>query len=876
MVMPGVQDPHLHAVEAGINEQLCVLPAQATLAQYSQQIQACAAQQPGTGWVLASGVAMEPLLNQPTNPIDTLDAAVPNRPVLIQDNLGHGAWANTLALQAVGYHTLVGNPPGGVIHRDPNTGRLTGVVFENAQQKLRTAASPQTPANLDFAYQSLLNSLRTLAMNGVTSVSDAGGYWDRGDHLAWIRAETQGTLTVRASNALYVFPDKPMAQQITDLTALYTNDPNRLLRFNQVKIYVDGILDQGTSALNAPYNQNIGLSDTFPTGFLYFTPTELNQYSQVLEQVGFQLHFHATGDRGTKLALDAIQNAAAQNGTTNRRNRITHLFLVDNVDRPRFNSLGVVADFQYQSDAITTSYREFLRTYIGNRADTLLPGASMLNAGAKITLSSDWDANELSPFKRIQRVVRRPVEPLPDVATAIRMMTLDGAFLLHQENKTGSLEVGKFADFIVLDKNILQIPTNEIGTTRVLLTVLGGNTVYDAVTPPGATVKFSAGAYSVNEGDGSAAITVTRAGDTSAPASVEYTTLDGTAAQNRKYTAAAGALNFAAGETSKSFTVLITDNAYVEGNQTVNLSLRNPTGAVVVAAPSTAVLTIVDNDTVTPTANPADEAQFFVRQHYYDFLNRLPDAGGLAYWSGQITQCGNNQTCVNGKRIDVSNAFFYEQEYQQTGAFVFRLYRAAFGNNQPFPNPDSSNQIEAKKLPNYAAFTGDRARVIGGTSLAQGQSDLAQLFVQRPLFLLKYPATLDGPGFVDALLATMQNDLGVDLTAQRAALLTQFNLGGRGAVLYRLADDNEQANPVNNRAFINAEYNRAFVATQYFGYLRRDSDIGGFLFWLGHVNRFPVRDINGQHAMVCAFVTSAEYQQRFSSVVTHTNQECPR
>jgi Tol biopolymer transport system component len=276
------------------------------------------------------------------------------------------------------------------------------------------------------------------------------------------------------------------------------------------------------------------------------------------------------------------------------------------------------------------------------------------------------------------------------------------------------------------------------------------------------------------------------------------------------------------------------------------------------------------------SGNPLDDSYFFTRQQYLDFLNREPDPGGYDYWTSQITQCGNDQTCVRNKRIDVSNAFFYEAEYQQTGAYVYRLYRAAYGNDQPFPNPDSSNPIEAQKLPSYAAFAPDRAQVVGGPSLAQSQLDLANTFVQRPGFLAKYPASLDGPTFVDALLATIKNDIGVDLTSQRAALLDLFNSGGRGAAIYRLADDNLQTNPINNRAFIDAEYNRAFVFTRYAGYLRRDSDIGGFLFWLGQVNRGPLRDGTRQHAMVCSFTTSAEYQLRFSLVVTHSNSECPQ
>ena len=132
---------------------------------------------------------------------------------------------------------------------------------------------------------------------------------------------------------------------------------------------------------------------------------------------------------------------------------------------------------------------------------------------------------------------------------------------------------------------------------------------------------------------------------------------------------------------------------------------------------------------------------------------------------------------------------------------------------------------------------------MGGADLASGQQTLANAFALRPEFLARYPGNLDGPAFVDAVLATIKNELGPDLTSQRTALINLFNSGGRGAVLYRLADDNVQTNPINNRAFIDEEYNRAFVATQYFGYLRRDSDIGGFLFWLGQVNSAPLRDI---------------------------------
>jgi hypothetical protein len=273
-------------------------------------------------------------------------------------------------------------------------------------------------------------------------------------------------------------------------------------------------------------------------------------------------------------------------------------------------------------------------------------------------------------------------------------------------------------------------------------------------------------------------------------------------------------------------------------------------------------------------ANPLDTPEYFVRQQYLDFLGREPDQAGLAYWVEQINTCNGDAGCIRARRIAVSNAFFHEQEYQRTGSYVFRLYRAAFGKSQAHSNPDSANPTEAQRLPSYAAFAVDRGRVVGGATLAQSQLDLANAFVQRREFVDRYPAELDGPGFVDALLTTIRNDSGADLSSQRLALIDLYNAGGRGNVLYRLADDNPQTNPVDNSPFIDLEYNRAFVFTQYAGYLRRDADLGGFLFWLGQVDSAPLRDTAKQHAMVCAFISSDEYQFRFSPVRTQSNSDC--
>jgi hypothetical protein len=263
-------------------------------------------------------------------------------------------------------------------------------------------------------------------------------------------------------------------------------------------------------------------------------------------------------------------------------------------------------------------------------------------------------------------------------------------------------------------------------------------------------------------------------------------------------------------------------------------------------------------------ASPLETPEYFVRQQYLDFLNREPDQSGLDYWSGRIRQCGADAECIRERRIGVSNAFFFEQEFQRTGAFVYRLYKEAYGDTVP----------NYKYRPSYAQFISDRAKINPNAMfIAQSLQDLSNDFAARPEFIAKYPANLSGSQFVDAILSAIQGGSGVSLQSERAALLSEFNAGGRGRVLYRLADDNSQ-NPINNHPFLDAEYDGAFVLTEYFGYLRRDPDQDGYDFWLNIVDNFPLRDTHGQNSMVCAFITSTEYQVRFSSIVPRSNVEC--
>ncbi|HEY6119249.1 MAG TPA: DUF4214 domain-containing protein [Pyrinomonadaceae bacterium] len=245
-----------------------------------------------------------------------------------------------------------------------------------------------------------------------------------------------------------------------------------------------------------------------------------------------------------------------------------------------------------------------------------------------------------------------------------------------------------------------------------------------------------------------------------------------------------------------------------------------------------------------------DDSDFFVNQHYVDFLSRFPDQGGFDYWTNQIASCGANHNCLNNQRVNVSAAFFIELEFQKTGYFVYRVYKGGLG-----------------RQPVFAEFGPDRRQVVDGPTLEQTKQAFALAFVQRTEFVSRYNAATTAATFVDALIATIQQNSGVDLGGQRQALIDKYNTG---------ADMNQSRafalrDAIDSTAFSNAEYNPSFVLMQYYGYLRRDPDAGGYTFWLDILNnRVP----GNFRSMVCAFITSDEYQKRFGNTASWTNADC--
>jgi len=295
-----------------------------------------------------------------------------------------------------------------------------------------------------------------------------------------------------------------------------------------------------------------------------------------------------------------------------------------------------------------------------------------------------------------------------------------------------------------------------------------------------------------------------------------------------------------------SFDVTVAPNAQA-GDYSIRLQSPNGEFAYLAGA-----LTVDPGVTAPAFPNASDDPRFFVRQHYHDFLGRDPDGAGLDYWAGQLEQCGDDAPCMRARRIAVSAAFFAGVEFQQTGSFVYRLYKTALA-----------------RQPSFAEFSEDRSQVIGGDDLESRRRSLALAFVKRREFVRRYPQSMSAAQFVDGLLAAINQTSGLNLSQMRSSLMALYDDTdmGRAAILQEAAD---------NPAFTQAEYNRAFVLMQYYGYLRRDVDRGGYDFWLNTLNTRLPSDSGGYRDMVCAFLTSAEYQLRFGIQPSRTNSECGR
>ena len=483
MLLPGFHDSHVHLVGGGIELDECNLNGLATMDQVLAVVSEYAKRFPDRKWIRGGGW---PLTLSGGNPHkELLDKIVPDRPVILDAFDGHSSWVNSRALEIAGITKETPNPPRGRIERDPTTGEATGTLRESAARLVILKTPPYTHAEF---VTGLRRGLEIANRFGITSVQEARV---TAQHLnAFAELDKASELTVRTVAAIGYDNGKPMSQlpQFVEWRSKYHG---KRLRATAVKIFQDGVIESRTAALLQPY---LGGGDE--RGWLNLEPEVLKPLAAELDRLGFQIHIHAIGDRGIQSSLDALEFARDRNGRRDSRHHIAHIQLFDPPDIARFRRLGVVANFQpYWLQADPYIVDMTLPVLGPERSRWLYPIRSVAKTGAVIACGSDWSVSSMNPLDAIQIAVTRrgllekpgPAwipEEVVDLPLMLAGYTINGADVNFEETETGSLEVGKAADLIVLDRNLFEIPPHEIHLAKVLLTLLEGKAVFrDASFP---------------------------------------------------------------------------------------------------------------------------------------------------------------------------------------------------------------------------------------------------------------------------------------------------------------------------------------------------------------------------------------------------------
>jgi len=486
MLLPAFHDSHAHPIDGGIDSLEVDLHGLATPDEVFEKIRAYAAAHPDAAWVRGSGWEL-PTFPDANPTRQMLDRIVPDRPAFLYAMDGHSAWANSKALAIAGVTKDTADPPHGRIERDPATGEPSGALREDAADLVATHMPKRTAK--DYA-DGLAQALRTANALGLTSLQEANASEE--DLAAYAAADANGSLTARIVASIHCDTDKGV-DGVPRLVALREKYRGRRLRAGGVKIFADGVLETRTAAVLEPY---LGFGDD--RGKLNVEPAAFKALATALDAKGFQIHVHAIGDRAIRATLDALEAARLANGARDARHHIAHLELIDPADIPRFRALGVIANFQPLWACGDDYLLKLTEPELGPaRSRWLYPIRSVRDAGAAVAFGSDWDVSSLNPLGGIEVAIthREPLRGpgptwLPEerigLPEAIAGYTIGGAYLDFTERETGSIEAGKAADLIVLDKNLFEIPASQIHEAKVLWTLLEGKEVFRAkeFSPP--------------------------------------------------------------------------------------------------------------------------------------------------------------------------------------------------------------------------------------------------------------------------------------------------------------------------------------------------------------------------------------------------------
>ncbi|MBK9664825.1 MAG: amidohydrolase [Gammaproteobacteria bacterium] len=482
MLLPGFHDGHAHVLAGGMSLSSCDLEdrrdhewIRARLAQCSHSDRFAA-----DGWITGAHWALAAFADG-SPPKAWLDESFGSRPAYFVDSFSHSAWVNTRALELAGIDRDTPNPPHGVIERDPLSGQATGVLRDAAMELV--ARHVPEPGAAELA-ASVAAGVQQANSFGITAFVEPGL---TREYLApYVNADRAGTLNARVTASLSPigWDSGRFGPEIFELLAERGNFRGPRLNVDSVKVYIDGVMETGTAHLLEPYSDGSNFEP-------FYSTAELNELYPRLDALGVQIHTHAIGDGAIRMALDAYAQARKLNPSSDNRHQIVHLQLIDETDIPRFAELDVAADFQ-SLWAYPDDYFDMALPLLGApRVNRYYPIASVQRSGGRIVGGSDWDVSSLNPLDAIETAVRRqdpftadgPVlqaSERVDLATMIEAYTRNAAWVMRLDTLSGSVEVGKRADLIVLDRNLFAIPATEINQARVLLTLLDGVEMYRA------------------------------------------------------------------------------------------------------------------------------------------------------------------------------------------------------------------------------------------------------------------------------------------------------------------------------------------------------------------------------------------------------------
>mgnify|MGYP005734065949 CR=1 FL=1 len=478
-IAPGFIDNHNHVFEAASEAGgQCELSMDAGLEEQIPYLKACRKDARRGEWVMGYGFSIEALLAEDNRrtPLEVIDSVFPDQPVIIMEQTSHSMWVNSAALEKAGINKNSPEPQGGKILKDEYTGELNGILLDNAGDIVMEIAWNSLEEQFDQSYEGMMTGLDEARSHGITTIGDGRLYWKRGWYEVWKEAEKRGDLTARVSLRPWIYPTDSMQPQLSFLSEVLATDKSQLLLVDQVKMYSDGILVNGTAKTLAPY------LDTYipdePYGINYIPPEAMEEWLKALDKIGYGAHIHAIGDGAIRESLNAIEAMRQQGGAKDYT--LTHVELVNSKDVERFAKLNVTADFQVGSDYVAYHDHQWAEAFLGaKRTRALMNLKAIFDTGANVSLSSDWNVHDINPLVGIANSLIMGKTGLPSVEDAIDAYTINAAISLGLDDITGSIEVGKAADFAILSRDITQLSAEKIKKTDIWMTILNGQIVYD-------------------------------------------------------------------------------------------------------------------------------------------------------------------------------------------------------------------------------------------------------------------------------------------------------------------------------------------------------------------------------------------------------------